>query len=125
MDFREYEVVREGEELVVVGTIRDPVNWDFTIRLCEDDLVGITKLVLRPAMIWMLLRALWKPRKAHHWSQDHPEHLEEGRQRLQVARKDAVERAEACMQQQAARRPARPLRSVVPDSTAAKAATKA
>jgi hypothetical protein len=125
MDFREYEVVREGEELVVVGTIRDPVNWDFTIRMCEDDVVGITKLVLRPAMIWMLLRAFWKRRKAHHWSQDHPEHLAEGRERLKVAREDAVERARACMQQQPARKPTRSLRSVATPSGAANAATKA
>lgn len=125
MDFREYEVVREGEELVVVGTIRDPVNWDFTIRMCEDDLVGVVKLVFRPAMIGMLLRALWKPRKAHHWSQDHDEHLAEGRERLETARVDAVERAHACMQQQPTRKPARSLRSVPRPAAAANAATKA
>ena len=43
MDFREYTVVREGDELVVVGTIRDPINWDFTIRMCEDDLAGLAR----------------------------------------------------------------------------------
>ena len=64
MDFREYEVVREGDELVVVGTIRDPVNWDFTIRVCEDDVVGMTKLILRPSMIRLLLRSLFKPRNS-------------------------------------------------------------
>jgi len=35
MDFREYETIREGDEVVVVGTIRDPVNWDFSIRFCR------------------------------------------------------------------------------------------
>ena len=27
MDFREYTTIREDGEAVVVGTIRDPVNW--------------------------------------------------------------------------------------------------
>ena len=51
MDFREYEIVRQGEEIVIVGTIRDPVNWDFTIRMGEDDVAGLTHLVLRPTML--------------------------------------------------------------------------
>jgi hypothetical protein len=57
MDFREYTVVREGDELVVVGTIRDPINWDFTIRMCEDDLAGMLALV-----VWTPSQAPLDPR---------------------------------------------------------------
>ena len=107
MDFREYEVVREGDELVVVGTIRDPVNWDFTIRICEDDVAGLTRLALRPAMLKTLIRSLFKRRKHHHWGEDRDEHVSEGKGRLEVAKEAAPERARACMEQGATRRPAR------------------
>ena len=52
MDFREYTVVREGDELVVVGTIRDPINWDFTIRMCEDDLAGLARPRRQSQRLW-------------------------------------------------------------------------
>ena len=95
MDFREYEVVRNGDEVVIVGTIRDPVNWDFTIRFCEDDIPGMTRLVLRKPMLGLLLRSLFKRRKHHHWSQEHAEHVAEGRRRREVARENAEERVQA------------------------------
>jgi len=95
MDFREYTVIREGDEAVVVGTIRDPVNWDFSIRVCEDDVIGMTKLILRKEMLLLLLRSIFKPRKQHHWSDDHAEHLAEGKQRLVVAKEKAHERIRA------------------------------
>ena len=92
MDFREYATLREGDEVVVVGTIRDPVNWDFSIRFCEDDIVGMTKLILRPAMIGLLLRSFFRRRKGHHWSQEHAEHIAEGRERSESAREKVAER---------------------------------
>ena len=46
MDFREYEVARDGDEVVVSGTIREPVNWDFTIRINGDDIPGMLRLGL-------------------------------------------------------------------------------
>jgi hypothetical protein len=64
MDFREYEVVRQGKELVVVGTVRDPVNWDFTIRICEDDVPGLARLAARRSMLGMLLGSLFKWKKS-------------------------------------------------------------
>jgi hypothetical protein len=92
MDFREYAVIREGDEAVVIGTIRDPVNWEFSIRFCEDDIVGMTKLILRPAMIGLLLRSFFRRRKKHHWTQDHSEHVAEGKKRIEAAREKAAER---------------------------------
>jgi hypothetical protein len=99
LDFREYTAIREGDEVVIVGAIRDPVNWDFTIRVCEDDVVGMTKLILRPAMIAMLLRSILRSgfgrRKKGHWSQDCAEHIAEGKLRLVAAREKADERVRA------------------------------
>jgi hypothetical protein len=92
MDFREYAVIREGDEAVIVGTIRDPVNWDFSIRVCQDDIVGMTKLILKPAMIGLLLRSLFRRRKPHHWTQEHPEHMAEGKKRILAAEEKAAER---------------------------------
>jgi hypothetical protein len=124
MDFREYEVVREGEELVVVGTIRDPVNWDFTIRMCEDDVAGITRLALRPVMLKTLLRSLFKRRKHHHWSGDWDEHVSEGKKRLKKAKDTAPERARACMELVVPRRPARRKRPTPAVTVAAGAASE-
>lgn len=110
LDFREYELVRAGDELVVVGTIRDPVNWDFTIRICEDDVSGLTWLVLRRAMVGFLLRALLNRRKRHHWGQERAEHLAEGKRRRRAARENAVERVRVGLNPLATRRSAAVLR---------------
>ncbi len=79
MDFREYEVVRSGREVVIQGTIREPVRWDFSIRMCEDDLAGLVKVAGRKATIGFLLRAVFRRNKAHHWSGDRDEHVKEAR----------------------------------------------
>jgi hypothetical protein len=107
LDFREYEVVRQGDEVVVVGTIRDPVNWDFTIRISEDDIPGTARMLLSPAMLGMLLRAILKPRKRHHWSQQRAEHLAEGKRRRQATAETAADRARACRETVTTRRRAR------------------
>lgn len=105
MDFREYEVVREGDEVVVVGTIRDPVNWDFTIRICQDDVAGLTWMALRPTMIGMLIRSFFKRKKSHHWGQELLEHLAEGKRRLAIAQEKAPERAKNCVEPVPTRKP--------------------
>jgi hypothetical protein len=109
MDFREYEIVREGEECVVVGVIRDPVNWDFTIRVSEDDVAGMARLILNPKTLKMVLTSFFKRKKKHHWSESIEEHLEEGKKRLVVAKEEAPEKARSAMAPQAGpkRRPRR------------------
>jgi hypothetical protein len=89
MDFREYDAVREGDEVVIVGTIRDPVNWDFGIRVCQDDIPGMLRLMLRKSLISLAIRWLFSRKVKHHWSQEHSEHLAEGKQRLIAAREKA------------------------------------
>jgi len=113
MDFREYEIVRQGEEIIIVGTIRDPVNWDFTIRICEDDISGTALLLLRRPMLAMLFRGLFKRRKHGHWNQEQAEHRAEGKRRRQVARETAVERARASVESATARRNVRGVRAAV------------
>ena len=95
MDFREYTVVREGDEVVIVGTIRDPVNWDFSIRFCEDDMVGMARFAMTRQTIGLVLRALFKRKKHHHWSQERSEHVAEGKRRRVEAKQKAAERARA------------------------------
>ena len=114
MDFREYEVAQVDDELVVIGTIRDPVNWDFTIRVCEDDLPGLIHLALRPKMLGLVLRSIFKRKKKSHWGEDRTAHIEEGVRRLGVARESAQEKAEACMEQLTVRKPARAARATRP-----------
>ncbi|MBW2241913.1 MAG: hypothetical protein JRH01_07985 [Deltaproteobacteria bacterium] len=117
LDFREYEVVRAGDELVVVGTIRDPVNWDFTIRICEDDVPGMTWLVLRRAMVGLLLRAFFRRRKRHHWGDERDEHVAEGKRRRQLAGENADERARISLEPVATRRKAAALRRTAPKTS--------
>lgn len=58
MDFREYEVTRDGDEVLVSGTIKKPVHWDFSIRMSPDDIPGMLKVALSPATIGMFFRWL-------------------------------------------------------------------
>jgi hypothetical protein len=109
MDFREYEIVREGDECVVVGVIRDPVNWDFTIRVSEDDVAGMVRLILNPQTLKMVLASFFKRKKKNHWTQDIEDHRDEGKKRLLVAKEAAPEKARSAMAPQAGpkRRPRR------------------
>lgn len=121
MDFREYEIVYEGEELVVVGTIRDPVNWDFTIRVCEDDLAGLIRLMLNPKTLLLVLRSLLNRNPKTHWTQERAEHVTEGKARLIAARENALERAQAAMKPlagPAARRATRTIGAAAPSDDA-------
>ena len=94
MDFREYVPIREGDEVVLVGTIRDPVNWDFSIRICEDDIAGVTRLVFSKPMLGLLLRRLFR-RNRNHWTQEYTEHREDGSRRRVASEKKAADRIAA------------------------------
>lgn len=58
MDFREYDVTRDGDEVLVSGTIKKPVHWDFSIRMTPDDIPGMLKVAFSPATIGMFFRWL-------------------------------------------------------------------
>jgi hypothetical protein len=66
MDFREYEISRDGDDVIVSGTIRAPVTWDFSIRFSQSDIpgilrVGLSRHVLRMALQWVLRRPARSP----------------------------------------------------------------
>ncbi len=108
MDFREYEVIREGKEIVVVGTIREPITWDFSIRMCEDDISGMSKLLLCGAVIRFVLGSFFvrKSKVRHHWTGELSEDIETGKDFAVDAKEKAKNRIVAYEETQAAEREA-------------------
>ncbi len=62
MDFRQYDVTREGNDVIVTGTIREPVNWDFSIRITGDDIPGMLRLGLHRYTLAMAAHWLFRRR---------------------------------------------------------------
>jgi hypothetical protein len=56
MNFMDYDIRREGQEVVISGRITDPVNWDFWIRLDEDDVPGLVRVARNPSIVGMVGR---------------------------------------------------------------------
>ena len=56
MDFMQYEITQEGEEIVIAGRIVEPVNWDFWIRFDENDVPGLIRVAKNRKLIRMVLR---------------------------------------------------------------------
>src|SRR5690606_5171557 len=88
----EYDVHVEDGELVISGTIHEPVHWDFSIRMCEDDVPGVARVALRRATLGMLIRASFKRKKRAHWTNGREEHLAQVKARRAEA---AAKKAEA------------------------------
>lgn len=65
LDFREYEIERVGDEVVISGTIHDPVNWEFTIRVEPQDIPGMLRVGVNPHTLRLALGWLRHPRGAH------------------------------------------------------------
>ena len=104
MDFREYAVVRENDEIRILGTIREPVHWDFSIRVCEDDISGMTRLLFNRGMLGLLLRSVFRRRKRHHWSGSLEEHLSQTAERRAANLERFSSGAEAQLDPASARR---------------------
>jgi hypothetical protein len=60
MNFMDYDVRREGQEVVISGRIIDPVNWEFWIRFDEDDVPGLIRVAKNPSVIGMVGRRWFK-----------------------------------------------------------------
>ena len=60
MDFMNYDVRRDGQEVVISGRITDPVNWEFWIRFDEDDVPGLIRVAKNPSIIGMVGRHFLK-----------------------------------------------------------------
>ncbi len=95
MDFREYTVRRDGDDIVVEGTIREPVRWDFAIRMCEDDLPGVARIGLSRHTLGLLIRGAFKRKKRAHWDVDRKTHLKEVREAIAARDEKAAAAAEA------------------------------
>jgi len=97
MDFREYEVRRENDELVIVGVIRDPVAWDFSIRFCEDDYGAILGLIFRKVILLAILRSLFRFPKKHHWGKPREEHIADGKKARALIAPEVEVRVQAAL----------------------------
>lgn len=97
MDFREYHVRREDDELVIVGVIRDPVSWDFSMRFCEDDYPAVLRLVLNRHTLWCVFRSLFRIPKKHHWGVERKEHYAEGQKVKELVRTEVDARVQSAM----------------------------
>jgi len=60
MNFMDYTISREGQEVVISGRITDPVNWDFWIRFDEDDVPGLIRVAKNPSVIRLVFRRWFK-----------------------------------------------------------------
>jgi len=65
MDFREYEIKREGDEVVIAGTIHEPVTWDFSIRIEPGDIPGMLRVGINHHTLGLGARWIFH-RKANH-----------------------------------------------------------
>lgn len=66
MNFMDYDVRREGQEVVISGRITDPVNWEFWIRFGEDDVPGLIRVAKNPSMVAMVGRC-WLGKVFFFW----------------------------------------------------------
>ncbi len=60
MNLMNYDVRRDGQEVVISGRIVDPVNWEFWIRFDEDDVPGLVRVAKNPSVIGMVGRHFLK-----------------------------------------------------------------
>ncbi|NNN21496.1 MAG: hypothetical protein HKL80_05780 [Acidimicrobiales bacterium] len=53
IDLKECEIRAEHGEILLKGTVKSPVTWEFSIRVGQDDLPGMLRVASRPSM-WKL-----------------------------------------------------------------------
>lgn len=60
MDFRQYHTIKDPDsgQLLIIGKMQDPVDWEFKITLQPEDMGGIIKAGLNRHMIAFVLRNL-------------------------------------------------------------------
>jgi len=62
MDCRYYKVKYDPlkEDVYIIGTITDPVNWEFRVTLQPDDIPGMMKLFFHTCVIKMVFKNFYK-----------------------------------------------------------------
>jgi hypothetical protein len=62
MDFRYYKTIKdpESDDIFVIGSMRDPVNWEFRITFGPEDVPGLIKMFCNFAMIKLVAKNIHK-----------------------------------------------------------------
>ena len=62
MDFRYYKVVKDPEtgQVCIVGSMRDPVTWEFRVLMEPEDIGGFIKMFFNWSLIWLLFKNAWR-----------------------------------------------------------------
>ena len=62
MDFRSYSVSEDPErgDVLISGTITDPVNWEFRITMTPQDVAGLMKVALSYCMLKLILKNAYR-----------------------------------------------------------------
>ncbi len=60
MDFRHYKTLKDPEtgDIMIIGSMQDPVNWEFKVILQPEDVGGIMKSLFNLPMILFVVRNL-------------------------------------------------------------------
>lgn len=60
MDFRYYKTIRDPEtgQMMIIGSMQDPVNWEFKVILQPEDIGGIMKSMFNLPMLFFIFRNL-------------------------------------------------------------------
>ncbi|MEW6078886.1 MAG: hypothetical protein AB1724_13805 [Thermodesulfobacteriota bacterium] len=60
MDFRHYKTLKDPEtgNIMVIGSMQDPVNWEFKVILQPEDIGGIMKSVFNLPVIFFIIKNL-------------------------------------------------------------------
>ncbi len=72
MDFRRYDIERDGDEVLITGTITEPVTWDFSIRIERDDMPGLIKVARSKAMVSLFFDWLRRARRRGSQAEEKP-----------------------------------------------------
>jgi hypothetical protein len=58
MDFRYYKTVKdpESDNIFIIGSMQDPVNWEFRITFSPEDVPGLVKTFFNFSMIKLLIK---------------------------------------------------------------------
>lgn len=60
MDFRHYKTLKDPVtgNIMIIGSMQDPVNWEFKVILQPEDIGGIMKSVFNLPVIWFIVKNL-------------------------------------------------------------------
>lgn len=61
MNFEKYQVKNDvNNNPIIYGKMEDPVDWEFTIKLSQEDIIGFIKLFFTWVMIKYILLNSWR-----------------------------------------------------------------